>query len=365
MMRESLSLLVAGRVHRDWAAFDIDSDLMIPADAWRVALGLAQGEPPPDVRPGAPCELRIGDDTVMTGRIDAYDHDIAKDMHSLTMHGRDGAAVLVDCSAPVFVAQQTTLDEIIAKIVRPLGISKVRIDAQTQYTREKINIEPGDTAWNALQHAAEANGLWPWFAPDGTLVVGGPDYSAAPVATLILRRGDAGGGNNIISLRRSEDISDRFSEVTVLGQTHGTAIAAGKHALKATEKDTGVAWHRPKIVTDHEADNEALTRARARKLIADARIRGFTLEAKVQGYRTPGGVLWAPGQRVTIVSEPHGIEGVYFLMGRKFTLSRNGGSVTELRFKEDGVWVLDAHPHKNVHRRGRNISAPKIVDVTK
>ena len=52
-------------------------------------------------------------------------------------------------------------------------------------------------------------------------------------------------------------------------------------------------------------------------------------------------------------------------MGRKFTLSRNGGSVTELRFKEDGVWVLDAHPHKNVHRRGRNISAPKIVDVAK
>ncbi len=49
-------------------------------------------------------------------------------------------------------------------------------------------MEPGDTAWDALVHVAEANGLWPWFDPDGTLVVGGPKYDAPEQATLILAR---------------------------------------------------------------------------------------------------------------------------------------------------------------------------------
>ncbi|MFX8035950.1 hypothetical protein ABTK80_20075, partial [Acinetobacter baumannii] len=89
------------------------------------------------------------------------------------------------CSAPVFTSQNLTLDQVVAKIVMPLGVTKIRIDADNALRREKVSVEPGDTAWDALAHAAEANGLWPWFEPDGTLVVGGPDYNAAPVATLV------------------------------------------------------------------------------------------------------------------------------------------------------------------------------------
>ena len=362
--RRELTLLVNGQAHADWESFDVDSDLMIPADAWRVTVGLPRGDVPPAVAPGTPCELRIGDETVMTGRVDAVEHEVSKRSHTLTLMGRDGAAVLVDCSAPVFTARQTTLAEIVAQMVRPLGVTKVRIDAETQYTREKINVEPGDTAWNALQHAAEANGLWPYFAPDGTLIVGGPDYAQPPVGTLSLRRGDAAIDNNILSISRRDDIADRFSEVTVLGQTHGTAVAAGRHNLKDTARDAGVTWYRPKIIIDHEADNSAIALARARKAVADGRILGFTLDIKVQGFHVPEtGRLWQPGQRVEIVSEPHKISGVYFLMGRRFRLSRNEGSVTELRFKEDGVWVLDAHPHKTKHRRGKNALPLRVADV--
>lgn len=361
--REELSLLVAGREHAGWESFDIDSDLMIPADCWRVTLGLKDGEPPPEVRTGAPCELRIAGATVMSGRVDAYEHELGRAGHTLTMNGRDGAAVLVDCAAPIFVAKQTTLAEIVAQVVRPLGVTRVRIEADATLTREKINVEPGDTAWSALAHAAEANGLWPWFEPDGTLVVGGPDYAAPPVGALTLRRGEASRHNNIERARRREDVSDRYSEITVLGQTHGTATAAGKHNIKATVTDAGVSWYRPKIVVDSEADNEAIARARGRKLISDARVNGFTLEVDVAGFRVPeSNRLWAPGQRVEVVSEPHGIEGVYFLMGRRFRMSRQGGRVTELRLKEDGVWTLDAHPHRG--RRRRKTGPGRIVDVT-
>jgi len=117
-------------------------------------------------------------------------------------------------------------------------------------------------------------------------------------------------------------------------------------------------WYRPKIVTDSEADSVAVCQHRAHKLISDGRLKGFTLTAKVKGHRiiAPGqpgdGLLWEPGQRMHVVSEPHNIDGVFFLMARKFTGSRQGGAETTLTLKEDGVWTLDAHPHKGKHRRG-------------
>lgn len=355
-----MRLLVGGQYHEDWESYDVDSDLLIPADAWRVTLGLRQGELPPEASAGAPVEVRIGDERVMTGRVDDVTHRVSKREHDFALSGRDKAADLVDCSAPIFVKRQATLKEIVAALTKSFGITKTRIDADSTRIREKVNVEPGDTAWDALAHAAEANGLWPWFEPDGTLVIGGPDYSKPEVATLILRRN--GKGNNIESLEVHKSIAERYSHLTVLGQTHGTAQEEGKHAIGATFKDAEMVAiaYRPRIVVDHESDNAGVAQDRARKLIADARLKGFMLTARVKGHAivAPGqesdGKLWTPGQRIHVVSEPHGLDAACFLIGRRFTGGRHEGAMTELRLVEDGVWVLDAHPHKRKHRRGKN-----------
>lgn len=359
---DKVELLIAGKAHGDWSSYEIDSDLLTPADGWHVSLGLNDGEMPPDVVTGAPVEVRVGGDTVMTGRIDDINHPVSKTSHTFSMSGRDKAADLVDCSAPVFVAKQVSLKEIAAKIVSEFGLRAPVINADATRIREKVNIEPCDSAWDALANAAVANGLWPWFEPDGTLVIGGPDYSTPVVATLILRK--TGKGNNVISLAKQESVHGRYSKVTVLGQKPGTDTEPGKNALRATATDAGMSWHRPKIVMDHEADSYAVARDRARKLLADSRLNGLTLSAVVQGHRTSDGALWKPGQRIRVLSEPHRIDGIFFLMGRKFTRSRGDGTRTALTLKEDGVWVLDAHPHKNKHRRGKNSLPGAIIDVS-
>jgi len=362
---EIVSLLINGRVHDRWESYEIDSDLQTPADAWHVTLGLRTNELPDFVKPWDTVVIKVGNDTVMTGRVDEISDSIDKHSKTLTLSGRDYAAVLVDCAAPIFVARQITLEQIIAKVVRPLGIANVRIDADSTRTREKINIEPGDRAWDALQNAAEANGLFPWFTPDGTLVVGGPDYSTQPVATLVMRFD--GKDNNCEHISRTRNVANQFSQITVLGQFHGTEHETGKHNIHSTVEDKAVTFNRPQIVVDHESDNIAVAKDRARKLLADGRLSAFDLIIKVKGHRiAKDGLLWTPGQRVQVESEPHGINGIYFLMARTFVGGRDDSASTELKLKEDGVWVLDAHPHKRKHRRGKN-SLPKmeVVDVTK
>jgi prophage tail gpP-like protein len=357
-LNEQVELLIAGKTHGDWSRYNVESDLLVPADAWSVSLGLEDDRLPADVVKGAEVEVRVDGERVLTGRIDDIEEPVSKREHTVHLSGRDGAAILVDCSAPIFVARQPALAEIMAKVVKPLGITKIRINADETRTREKINVEPGDSAWEVLRNAAEANGLWPWFEPDGTLVVGGPDYSTPPAATLICRRD--GKGNNVERITTRDSMQNRFSEFTVLGQTHGTDLEEGKHNLKATVRDPSVTWYRPKVVVDHEADSLAICRSRARKFLADSRLEGFTLTVEVKGHRivAPGeksdGKLWSPGQRVYIKDEVHKLDGIYFLMGRRFIGGRGQATITELTFKEDGVWVLDAHPHKLRHRLGKN-----------
>jgi prophage tail gpP-like protein len=354
-------------VHTGWTRYEIDSDLLTPADAWSVELAQSTIKVPDEVTVGAPVEVRLGGELVLSGRLDDRDHAVEAGRHVLRMSGRDGAAVLLDCSAPIITRMQLSLQQVVATIVRPLGLTRFNVDAVNPAMREKFSCEPGDCAWDALRRAAEANGLWPWFEPDGTLVVGGPNYDQEPVATLVLRAD--GVGNNVERLQEQRSIHGRYSEVTVLGQAHAAGSGAGeldgRNAVRSVQRDTGVPTYRPYVTSDHEAINESIAAARAKKIISDARIKSYTLQADVTGHRTESGVLWKPGQRVNVVSEPHGLDATFFLMARKFSGGNDVGQRTMLTLKEDRAWVLDAHPSKRRHRRGKNDLPGKIIDLSK
>lgn len=335
----TITLLINGKAHGQWTDYDIVSDLLTPADDFSVTLGRPVDAKPDAVQAGDKVVVRVGGDTVLSGRIDRVQTATEKGAKTLTIQGRDDAGVLLDCSAPLFNAQEMALSQIIEKIVKPLGLANIRIDAAKTDKTHKVQIEPGSRAWDALAQYAEANGLWPWLEPDGTLVVGGPDYTAAPVAELVLRLN--GQNNNIKRLEVSRDMAARYSEVTVLGQSH-----SGKHNIKATAKDEAVKLHRPLIVIEPDVDSQAQAERKAKKRLADSRLEGLTITATVQGHRTDNGMLWQPGQRINVLSEPDGLDAVYFLMARTFMGGRGQPTETVLTLKEDGAWVLDADPPK-------------------
>ncbi|MDB5802260.1 MAG: phage tail protein [Rhodocyclales bacterium] len=364
---ERVQLLVGSVMHDAWESYEVDSDLLTPADAWHVNFGLNAGRIPAGVNTGAAIELRVGGEKVMVGTIDERRHKVTKESNTVSLAGRDSVAKLLDCAAPIFVAQMSDLPQIVAKVVRPLVACNIRIDADKTRIRKKINVEPGDRAWEVLVRVAEANGLWAWCDPDGTLVIGGPDYTTPVVASLVMTFD--GPANNLLSLEEVTSEHSRFTEVTVLSQTCGTEQEEGKHALRGTARDQGMSGYRPQLVVDHESDTPAVCEDRARKLLADSRLSAFTLTAEVKGHRivAPGqksdGVLWKPGQRLHVRSEPHDIDAVFFVMARRFIGGRRQVGVTHLTLKEDGVWVLDAHPHQRKHRRGKNAGPGAVLDL--
>ncbi|MCE2691598.1 MAG: phage tail protein [Rubrivivax sp.] len=372
--RDAVEISIRGQVQSRWTRYEIDSNLMTPADAWSVSLSTSGLSVPAEVTPGAAVRVTLGGDVALTGVLDERTVDVSEGAMRLHLSGRDQAAVLLDCSAPITSGLNLNLDEVIARIVRPLGITSIRIEADTTLPREKVSTEPGDSAWDALRRAAEANGLWAWFEPDGTLVVGGPRYDVPAVCLLQMRTGTPAAQNNLLRLAETRSLVPRYSHVTVLGQAaasgSGAAERKARAGIQAQVQDTGVPVYRPRVLVDHEATSVNIARARAIKAISDGRVQGYTLQALVQGHRVPAGQpgagqLWTPGQRVELVSDPHQISGTFFLLGRTFMGGEGVGQVTQLTLKEDGAWVPQAHPSTRRHRRGKNSVPGGVIDLTR
>ncbi len=372
-LSEEVVLVVDGRAHTRWERYRIDSDLLTPADAWDLSLWASRsaGEDtlqpmrllPDYVTAGAEVQLLLGGERVLRGRIDSVEETLDKSQHTVQMSGRDFGAALVDCSVPMLSLKNATLDQIIKSVVKPVapskigsfGIDKVDYRAKLGAPRQTVHTEPGQTVWDWLLAACEANQVWPWFAPDGTLVIGSPDYSNEtnpPAANLVLRAEDGAGsasGNNIKRLHRHKSIHSRYTHITVLAQSAGTG-EEGHNALATVQDDDLLAdypsLYRPKTVLDGNAESQDLALRRANKLLADSRMAGERLHITVAGHRirtadgSKGG-LWQAGMRVRVLSEPHGVDDIYFVMKRTFEGGRQSGTQTELELVLDGTWLLN------------------------
>lgn len=359
-----IAVRIGGREHKHWESYEIDSDFLIPADGFVFTLGLPYGESDVPDLSGAFCEVAIDGQTVLSGIADTQLHDKEKGRRILRLSGRDLAGLLTDCSAPLTNVKGLTLLDAAKRLVAPWKqIKGVRLRADKNPVSDRVDVEPGESVWQALAKLAASKGLHVWMEADGTLAVGGADYASPPVATLCWSRDDARRNTRRVSIERS--VENRFSEVTFLGQSHAKRGDGAKHDLKWVFKDPSMTLYRPKTVVLADAENLESLKRQAEKQLADWRLEGFTLTVTVGGHATRDGVLWSPGQRVHVIDEEHGIDAVFFLMGRRFSLNRTEGMVTELRLKEDGVWIPDAYPEKSAAARKRTGRKKGVTDRRK
>lgn len=341
---------IGGKEHKDWLSYDIDSDFLIPADAFSFETNVSQDQGVLADYSSLQCEVLINNQLIMTGIIGHQNEMVDKSNHSITFNGRDLAGLLVDCSVKQINVKGMNVLAAAQKIAEPWKqIKKVILKAEKNPVLDKVDIEPGETAWQALSKIAYKAGLHVWLEPDGTLVIGGADYSSPPVATLCHSKYD--NRRNIQSIQIEYNTENRYSEVTFLGQSHTRFADPSKHDLKWVYKDETMTLYKPKTVVIGDAENLEQLKVQAKKMLSDWRLEGFSLTITVADHKTQDGVLWQPGQRVHVIDEDQQIDAIFFLMGRRFFLNRNGGTLTELRLKEDGIWTPDAYVKKSAAAR--------------
>lgn len=187
----------------------------------------------------------------------------------------------------------------------------------------------GETVWEFLERHCRRFGVLPWIDARGRLVIAAPDYDQEPL--FVLRRSlspTPREPNTILEGGFVQDYAGLASEVTVYGRSHGRDASRSRFVGHATNPSVPV--YRPVVIHDPSCASSEEAQRRAEQEISRQREDAYALEYEVpqhgQGVR-----VYAIDTVVDILDEAIGVEGLFYVVGRTFTMSRKEGARTRLR----------------------------------
>lgn len=334
---------------RQWDDITIDSDIGIPADGWSFAwLDMDISRLPDSVKSGAICRIDVdrkeNRETILVGVVDKIQESVTRGQMSVVISGRDLAGQLLDTSAPIEQGQNMTLEEVLGNFVFSHDLGNLPwhvIPADDNCLMARTGIEDGESVWDAIAKAAEASGQYVWMSPEGAICIGNPfnvEQPAKPVV-FVLNQDTDRDLNNVISMSYSEDLSNAYSIVEVVGQD-----IKGKN-FRGTATDDRLTIKRRKIISESKAEDQIQAMQYAQKALRDSWLDAYEVNILTQGwvYRVDKNFwerVYRTGWRVFIESDvlPRA-KGEWVIYGRTFKLTREMGKTTELRLRKFAEWM--------------------------
>lgn len=378
-MSDNIWLQVDGKRIENFLSYSIEADIYTADDAFSLDLA----NPEIIVKPGHRCELWINDTLELTGVIDRVHKNYDKSGVKLKVEGRDLCGLLVDSYCEEFITVENmdlkTLAERLLKnipfINRKDIIYQENIRGNLKKKKGKkagtgssgaifgaawgdaheghtfAQIEPGKTVFEVLKTYAKSRGMMFFVMPDGQFVFGKPKSGGEPLYQLTNRKSSPN-ENNVLDGSLDDNISKRYSKITVMGQEQGTesmgaeifgagggGSAAAKYNTLATATDPDFPFYKPFIATDNN-DSRSPT-LHAQMLLEKHRFDGFKLQYKVPRH-SQAGRNWAINEMCHVADEVlktadgSAIDSDYLIYGRTFELSKQG-TYTTLKLGYPGV----------------------------
>ena len=304
------------------------------------------------VNVGDKVEVKIGNDTVLTGYI--FSSPISYDSTSVTVSisGRSKTSDVIDCcpiasaitkpsssgdsswtgagavsasKAPTpaqtpSVAQwrNKSIEQIAADICQPYGVEVI---AETS-TGDPITlhaIESGETCFESISRLLTVGQLFAMDDESGRLVLTEPGAKGRASGGLEL-------GVNILSGSMQRDASEVFSDYVVEGQRAGTddSFAADASHLNAEVSDAETSRYRLIVLPQSGAMSSDLCRQIAQFEQRRRRALLKSVSYEVVGWRDSVGQLWRPNTQVHVKDPMFGIDETLLLAEVEYSLSSSG-----------------------------------------
>ena len=351
---DSVALQITGHRIERFLSYSVEADLYTADDAFSLELA----RPEIAIKRGQRCELYVNGGLELTGIIDKVSRKYDKQGLTMRVEGRDLMGLLVDSCCEKFVTVEgkklSELAEMLLEnvpfinrkgiiyqenIIGKLHGKKKTVDSPDlgyMDTPQRISqIEPGMTIFEVLKTYAASRGLMFFALADGTFVFGRPKAKGEPVFTLTCSKS---GGGNILEGEEIDDISKRFSKVTVIGQQQGQddfGIDATKiNSPSGVAQDPDFPFYKPCVTKDNN-DSQS-PELHARFLMEQQRHQGYQLHYTVQGH-SQNGKNWRINELCRVKDEILGVDGVYLIYGRTMGRSRQSGTTTSLKLGPPGL----------------------------
>ena len=346
-------------------SYTVEADLYVADHAFSLEIA----NPEIDLRAGIQCQLFVNNKLELTGIVDRCLRRTDKQGTKLTIEGRDLMGLLVDSYCESFVSVEgkklSQLAQMLLKSVPfinrmpvisqkdVVGKLKTRRSRDASYglaailgdgQAERIaQIHAGMTIFHVLSMYALSRGQMFYSLPDGTFVFGRPMVGGDPAYSIVFNR--QGNGNNAIASEVEENISRRYSKVTVIGQRQATpddgtdATATNVGGTPGTVKDDSFPFYKPYVQLSH---NDSQTpKQHARLLLEKMRHDGMRLSYDLPRH-SQNGVNFTVNKLVQVkddVNRINGrpIDGVWLISGRTFKLDKQSGPITTVKLSPPGL----------------------------
>lgn len=272
---------------------------------------------------GARCEVKLGDDLVITGYIDRATEVTDPGTHRVALVGRGLTQDLVDCSAEwptgeMIAGDALTISQRLAGIY---GVAVRLADGATAGPQVPAwNLNFGETGAEIVQRLARNAGLLAYEDAQGRLtfaVAGSRTASSGAVY-----------GQNVQASFAESSVDGRYSDYVCCGLSMDTLGDLGGSTFYHLERDPNVARHRLTylVVESVAQDPRAFTEQRARWEASRRAGRGSQVRVTIDSWRDKSGRLWQPNTLVPV--EVPGNRGGSPLCVSEVTFRRDNGTGT-------------------------------------
>lgn len=336
--RETLTLTVGDQVLVGWqrvavtrplaaipSSFDLEVTEKYPAPGRQIAI---------DIKPGAPCTVRIGTDLVLTGYVDRYTAMVSPGVHTIRVNGRSKSEDLVDCSAvfgdinqPGFQVVNSNTLAIVQALAKPYGIDVVST-AGEGVTIPQFNINLGETPWDIIDRVTRYSQMLVYDQPDGSVILSpvGTDSMASGVSI-----GPQGNGEQAsVSLSMDGRFSEYEGHLTSI-LTFGTDAGLATPTVGKIVKDEGVPRFRKRyVISEQSVMGAFIVNDRAVWEMNKRMGQSYQLDIIIDSWRDSAGKLWEPNKLVPISASALKLNNVSYIIASVSYVRDERGEHAEL-----------------------------------
>lgn len=202
--------------------------------------------------------------------------------------------------------------------------------------KAKFKIDPGDRVFEKIDDLVRSVGFEILYQENGTLYIGDLNKKRYDdlVRYKIVFRHD-GVGNNVETADLIEDISGRYSTVSVTSQAEGYRYTDSFPHVNREKIATDSTMKYKKYFAAAVNDDEGSPENIAIRIREDQRLAGFQLNYEVPGHKADNGEIWKINRYVNVFDEKSKVFEHLVLYGRTFVFSKGTGSGTLLRLSKE------------------------------
>lgn len=327
-----VTLRVNGRQYTGWKTARVTRGIESVAGKFDLSVSA-----PWEIYRGDACALEVGGEVVITGTVDRKRISFAAGEHTIEVGGRDRTGQLVDCSAVLekWDFFRVPVLTFATKVAQPFSVP-VALQAGLVLgdAPARLSVDPGDSAFEAVERACRAAALLPVADGRGGLLL---TRAGATRATTALVEGE-----NILSGSSEDDETGRYRTYTVRGQHAGTDELSGEPAaaVEGSAQDFGVSDEARVLLVRAEGNvTRAAAQRRAQWEATVRAARSWTATVTVQGWTQAGGALWPVNALVFVRSPTLELSEEVLISQVVYNLDESSGTTTELTLRLPGAFT--------------------------